>query len=108
MGKTKQKMPTAQQKAAVKQLIHGARVKDVATTLHVHRSTIWRWFQNPKLRQYAKRYYDKEIQKILEKPITDPLLEGLNSPNPWKARRAALQIIDRWQWAVLGIGKPPF
>lgn len=99
---------TDQQKTAVKLLINGARVSEVAAALDVHRTTLWRWFQNPKLRRYAKRYYDREIQKILKKPIKDPLFNGLDSPNPWEVERTAVKIIDRGQWAIMGIGKPPF
>lgn len=99
---------TDQQKAAVKLLINGARVSEVAAALHVHRTTLWRWFQNPQLRNYAKRYYDREIHKILEQPIKDPLFNGLDSPNPWEVERTAVKIIDRGQWAIMGIGKPPF
>lgn len=99
-------MLTNRQKEAARLLCKGCKVKEIAAMLHVHRSTLWRWWQRPEMRRYCERYCKRETARIFAAP--NPLLEELNSPDPWKAERTAVRIIDLYSWAILGTGKPPF
>lgn len=69
--KQKQERPlTEAQKRAAEMLFHYRRVKDVASALGVHRSTIWRW---KKLRAFRKewsrldRNADRRFKRKMEK-----------------------------------------
>lgn len=85
-------------------------IQEVAATLGVHRTTIWRWFQHKEMQRYYGRYYDKkinaemreirrEVERVWEKR-REKISEMLNSDNPAEVYATAIRVIDVWTTGV--------
>lgn len=81
------------EKLAVKLLYNDKSIPEIAEILGVHRSTVWRWFQHQELVKYASWYFNTENGKYLAKARINWLSE-LDDPDPWKAQRAAVRVLD--------------
>ena len=69
---------TEKQKRSARLLWEGYKVGQIASILQVHRSTIWRWYQNQDLRRYRERLVERECKKLAEKmfPETKEIING--------------------------------
>lgn len=89
------------QKQAVRLLFEGERVGDIAATIGVHRSTLWRWFRRPEMQRYAQGYFARRTRQLLGRQAQRGLLDRLDSHNPWEALAAAERVLDAlgdWLW----------
>ena len=86
---------TSQQKKAAQMYFNSMSVHEIASELGVHRTTIWRWFQRPAVRQYYKRLSEREFRKICQR-IYDRHMKLLNSDDPIKVNAEANIILDRY------------
>lgn len=82
---------------AAKLLWQGKKVHEVAVILGVHRTTIWRWWQHPEMEKWARWYFATETGKYLTK-VEEQTLSQLDDPDPLKAQRAAIRVLDAYSW----------
>jgi hypothetical protein len=92
------KMLPSNQTHALELIAAGARTSDVASTLGVHRTTVWKWTQEPEF-QAAVELIREEAWGILSEGLRNQaakavfvLGEQLDSPDP-RIRRDAARIV---------------
>ena len=86
---------TSQQKKAVQMYFNSMSVPQIASELGVHRTTVWRWFQRPAVRQYYERLSDREFRKILQREF-DKSMSVIDSDDPIKANAEANRVLDMY------------
>ena len=86
---------TAQQKKAAQMVFEGMKVSQIASELGFHRTTIWRWFQRPAVRQYYKRLSEREFRRICKQEY-DKHMKLINSDDPIEANAEANKVLDRY------------
>ena len=99
---------TANQNKALALLATGQSVEEISNSLGIHRSTLWRWRQDPQfIAEWNKLIYEtKEVQEraLLEMQAKAICALGdcLNSRNEMVKLRASLTILDRVQGLRVG------
>ena len=99
---------TANQNKALALLATGQSVEEISNSLGIHRSTLWRWRQDPQfIAEWNKLIYEtKEAQEraLLEMhaKAIGALGDCLNSRNEMVKLRASLTILDRVQGLRVG------
>ena len=99
---------TANQNKALALLATGQSVEEISNSLGIHRSTLWRWRQDPQfIAEWNKLIYEtKEVQERalleMQAKAIGALGDCLNSRNEMVKLRASLTILDRVQGLRVG------
>jgi len=99
---------TANQNKALALLATGQSVEEISNFLGIHRSTLWRWRQDPQfIAEWNKLIYEtKEVQERalleMQAKAIRALGDCLNSKNEMVKLRASLTILDRVQGLRVG------
>ena len=99
---------TANQNKALALLATGQSVEEISNFLGIHRSTLWRWRQEPQfIAEWNKLIYEtKEVQERalleMQAKAIGALGDCLNSRNEMVKLRASLTILDRVQGLRVG------
>ena len=99
---------TANQNKALALLATGQSVEEISNSLGRHRSTLWRWRQEPQfIAEWNKLIYEtKEVQERalleMQAKAIGALGDCLNSRNEMVKLRASLTILDRIQGLRVG------
>ena len=99
---------TANQNKALALLATGQSVEEISNSLGIHRSTLWRWRQDPQfIAEWNKLIYEtKEVQERalleMQAKAISALGDCLNSRNEMVKLRASLTILDRVQGLRVG------
>ena len=99
---------TANQNKALALLATGQSVEEISNFLGIHRSTLWRWRQDPQfIAEWNKLIYEtKEVQERalleMQAKAIGALGDCLNSRNEMVKLRASLTILDRVQGLRVG------
>ena len=103
---------TANQNKALALLATGQNVEEISNSLGVHRSTLWRWRQEPQfIAEWNKLIYEtKEVQERalldMQAKAIGALGDCLNSRNEMVKLRASLIILDKVQNLRVGATDP--
>ena len=103
---------TANQNKALALLATGQSVEEISNLLGIHRSTLWRWRQDPQfIAEWNKLIYEtKEVQERalldMQAKAIGALGDCLNSRNEMVKLRASLTILDRVQGLRVGATDP--
>ena len=91
----------AQQQQALGLLTTGLRIEEIAETLEVHRSAIWRWRQDPEFiaqwNQILTDTREEQTRSLLElqQEAIEALRGCLRSENDMVRLRASLSVLER-------------
>jgi hypothetical protein len=91
----------AQQQQTLGLLATGLRIEEIAETLGVHRSTIWRWRQDPEfIAQWNQILVDTREEQTrslieLQQEAIEALRGCLRSENDLVRLRASLSVLER-------------
>ena len=91
----------AQQQQALGLLTTGLRIEEIAKTLRVHRSTIWRWRQDPEFiaqwNQILTDTREEQTRSLLElqQEAIEALRGCLRSENDMVRLRASLSVLEK-------------
>ncbi len=102
----------ANQNKALALLATGQSVEEISNSLGIHRSTLWRWRQDPQfIAEWNKLIYEtKEVQEraLLDMQVKaiGALGDCLNSRNEMVKLRASLTILERVQRLKVGAINP--
>lgn len=103
MEQQKQKRPFKIEKkhreAAQKMAVGLYTGQEIADSLHVNRTTLWRWMKHPEMKRCRKRYervfeaaYREALENVLEERFAS-LYRDMESDDPIKAYVASRKII---------------
>ena len=90
-----------QQQQALALLVGGKSVDEISETLDIHRTTLWRWRQQPDFiaswNQMIQQGKEKQIQLLLDlqQQAFNVLRECLSSQNELLRFRAAIAIVEK-------------
>ncbi len=102
----------ANQNKALALLATGQSVEEISNSLGIHRSTLWRWRQDPQfIAEWNKLIYEtKEVQERalldMQAKAIGALGDCLNSRNEMVKLRASLTILERVQRLKVGAINP--
>jgi len=91
----------AQQQQTLGLLATGLRIEEIAETIGVHRSTIWRWRQDPEfIAQWNQILIDTREEQTrslldLQQEAIDTLRGCLRSENDMVRLRASLSVLEK-------------
>ena len=91
----------AQQQQTLSLLVTGKRVEEIAEKIGVHRSTIWRWRQDPEFiaqwNQILTDTREEQTRSLLElqQEAIEALRGCLRSENDMLRLRASLSVLDK-------------
>jgi len=103
---------TANQNKALALLATGQSVEEISNSLGIHRSTLWRWRQDPQfIAEWNKLIYEtKEVQERalleMQAKAIGALEDCLNSRNEMVKLLASLTILDKVQGLRVGATDP--
>jgi len=103
---------TANQNKALALLATGQSVEEISNSLGIHRSTLWRWRQDPQfIAEWNKLIYEtKEVQERalleMQAKAIGALGDCLNSRNEMVKLRASLTILEKVQGLKVGATNP--
>ena len=103
---------TANQNKALALLATGQSVEEISNLLGIHRSTLWRWRQDPQfIAEWNKLIYEtKEVQERalleMQAKAIGALGDCLNSRNEMVKLRASLTILEKVQGLKVGATNP--
>jgi len=103
---------TANQNKALALLATGQSVEEISNFLGIHRSTLWRWRQDPQfIAEWNKLIYEtKEVQERalleMQAKAIGALGDCLNSRNEMVKLRASLTILEKVQGLKVGATNP--
>ena len=98
----------AQQQQALGLLTTGLRIEEIAETLGVHRSTIWRWRQEPEfIAQWNRILVDTREEQTrsllkLQHEAIEALKGCLRSENDMVRLRASLSVLEKVEGFSVG------
>ena len=98
----------AQQQQTLGLLATGLRIEEIAETLGVHRSTIWRWRQDPKFiarwNQILTDTREEQTRSLLEiqQEAIEALRGCLRSENDMVRLRASLSVLEKVESLSVG------
>ena len=98
----------AQQQQALGLLTTGLRIEEIAETLKVHRSTIWRWRQDPEFiaqwNQILTDTREEQTRSLLElqQEAIEALRGCLRSENDMVRLRASLSVLEKVESLSVG------
>jgi len=91
----------AQQQQTLSLLVTGKRVEEIAEKIGVHRSTIWRWRQDPEFiaqwNQILTDTREEQTRSLLElqQEAIEALRGSLRSENDMVRLRASLSVLEK-------------
>ena len=91
----------AQQQQTLGLLATGLRIEEIAETLGVHRSTIWRWRQDPEFiaqwNQILTDTREEQTRPLLElqQEAIEAMMGCLSSENDMVRLRASLSVLEK-------------
>jgi len=103
---------TANQNKALALLATGQSIEEISNSLGIHRSTLWRWRQDPQfIAEWNKLIYEtKEVQERalleMQAKAIGALGDCLNSRNEMVKLRASLTILEKVQGLKVGATNP--
>ena len=103
---------TTNQNKALALLATGQSVEEISNLLGIHRSTLWRWRQDPQfIAEWNKLVYEtKEAQERalleMQAKAIGALGDCLNSRNEMVKLRASLTILEKVQGLKVGATNP--
>ena len=99
---------TRKQEEAAYLLFNDEKIQDIARSIGVNRSTIWRWKKRRDMREQLQRYEDEEWERILEEheKWKESLMADLHSEDPYIANATANRMLDLYGW-ILFDDDPP-
>ena len=98
----------AQQQQTLGLLATGLRIEEIAETLKVHRSTIWRWRQDPEFiaqwNQILTDTREEQTRSLLElqQEAIEALRGCLRSENDMVRLRASLSVLEKVESLSVG------